>query len=56
MEEDKKYLIFSPINEYGGVNIEVSFIANLINEKNPVEVISLGDYYSNALGNLDSYK
>lgn len=54
MEEDKKYLIFSPINEYGGVNIEVSFIANLINEKNPVEVISLGDYYSNALGNLNS--
>lgn len=52
MQKERKYLIFSPINEYGGVNIEVSFIANLLAEKNPVEIISLGNYFLGALGKL----
>ena len=49
MKKHTKYLIFSPINEYGGVNIEVNFIARQISKNNHVEVISLGDYYENAI-------
>lgn len=54
MPENKKYIVFSPINEYGGINIEVGFIVNLLAKNNEVEVISLGNYYPNALGELAS--
>ena len=48
MNDQKKYLIFSPVNEYGGVNMDVGFLAKIISHKHQVKVISLGDYYKNS--------
>lgn len=44
--ESRKYLIISPINEYGGVNMDVAFLAQIIAARHQVKVISLGDFYA----------
>ena len=42
----KKILIISPINQWGGVNIDVGFIAEFYkNDGHEVNILSLGDYY-----------
>ena len=42
----KNILIISPINQWGGVNIDVGFIAEFYeNGGHKVKVLSLGDYY-----------
>jgi len=47
-KEKKEYIIFAPINQYGGVNLDVGFLALLISEEYSVIVISLGNFYSNS--------
>lgn len=42
------YLLLSPVNQYGGVNLDVGFIAHIISEQHRVKVISLGRYYDDA--------
>ncbi len=39
------YLLLSPVNRYGGVNLDVGFMAHIISEQHQVRVISLGRYY-----------
>lgn len=42
----KKILILSPINQWGGVNIDVGFIAKIYREAGyKIHILSLGDYY-----------
>lgn len=43
-----QYLILSPINQYGGVNLDVGFIAQLLAQKHEVHVISLARYFPDA--------
>lgn len=43
-----QYLILSPINQYGGVNLDVGFIAHLLAQKHEVSVISLARYFPDA--------
>lgn len=45
---NKNYIIFSPVFLYGGVNLDVAFISDIILEKNNLKIISLGDLYSNS--------
>lgn len=44
----KKVLILSPINEYGGINLDVGFISSILNDNHDVKVISLGNYFKNS--------
>ena len=45
----KKILIISPINQWGGVNIDAGFMAEFYqNYGYKVKVLSLGDYYSDS--------
>ena len=49
MSQKKKYLILGPINQWGGVNIDVGFIAKVLKTKgNDVFVLSYGTYYEDA--------
>lgn len=43
-----KYLLLSPVNRYGGVNLDVGFMASIIAEQHRVEVHSLGRYFDDA--------
>tara|TARA_R110001632_G_scaffold66751_5_gene157089 strand:+ start:36 stop:1241 length:1206 start_codon:yes stop_codon:yes gene_type:complete len=44
----QRFLILSPINQYGGVNLDVGFIGSLLEQKNQVRVVSLARYFSDA--------
>lgn len=41
----QKYLILAPINRWGGVNLDVGFIAQTIGKQHQVSVLSYGKYY-----------
>ena len=44
----QRFLILSPINQYGGVNLDVGFIGSLLEQKHQVRVISLARYFDDA--------
>ena len=45
----KKYIIFSPINQYGGVALEVAFIAKVLKKIDvELKVISLANFYEDS--------
>lgn len=44
----KKILILSPINQYGGVNMDVAFLSKILGDKNNVKVISLANYFEDS--------
>jgi len=44
----KKYLFLSPINRWGGVNLDVAFLSHILSEMGQVNVISLGKFYKDS--------
>lgn len=49
MSQKKSYLIIGPINKWGGVNLDVGFIAQSLVEKgHTAQVLSLGTYYEDS--------
>lgn len=44
----KKILILSPINQYGGVNMDVAFLSQILDKKNDVKIISLANYFEDS--------
>lgn len=44
----KHILIVSPINKYGGINLDVGYIASILDDKHIIEVITLGNYFNDS--------
>ncbi|WP_417238890.1 glycosyltransferase [Bizionia sp.] len=45
---NKKIIIISPINRYGGVNMDVAFLSQFLGYSNNIKVISLSKYYTDS--------
>ena len=44
----KKIVLFAPINDFGGINLDVGFISSILKNSHEVKVVSLANYYSNS--------